>query len=182
MLDYQRIVDDVRSSLYSSGPEAAETVRAAAKAYGEACGEVNERLRRCNELLKAGLRSEAIQQCEVEPNLLDIVATLDFPERDYWVQLLNHHGVNVPGPLLLDVAADLNEAYAVEQPLETLLDRHRLLALAHSPLNMRIRTMRKLAEVDPLNPIWREDLMIFERQRHKDIQREASEAIASADA
>ncbi len=98
-------------------------------------------------MLKAGLRSEAIQQCEVEPNLLDVVATLDFPERDYWVQLLNQYGHPSSGPLLMDVAADLNEAYAEEQPLETLLDRHRLLALAHSPLRLRIKTLRQLADV-----------------------------------
>jgi hypothetical protein len=182
MLDYQRIVDDVRASLYATGTGASETVRAAAAEYAHAGDEINQRLRRCGELLKAGLRSEALQQCEILPNLLDVVATLDFPERDYWAQLCNYHGIFVPPPLQMDVAADLNEAYAIEQPLETLMSRHRLLALAHSPLKMRVKTLRDLAEVDRDNPIWREDLITFERERQKEIQQEAAGAAAKGDA
>ncbi len=181
MLDYQRIVDDVRSSLYASGPGAADTIRMSTADYSLACDEVNLRLRHCGELLKAGLRTQAIQQSEIEPNLLDVVSTLDFPERDYWTQLCAQYGVSVPPPLMMDVAADLNEAYAVEQPMETLLARHRLLALAHSPLKMRIKTMRELAQVDTDNPIWREDLMVFERERQKEIQREAKDAANAGD-
>ena len=106
------------------------------------------RLRKCGELLKAGLRSEAIQQAEMEPNLLDIVATLDFPEREIWTQFASQYGIVSPAPLPLDIAAELNEAYAIEQPLGALLARHRLLALARSPLRLRMATLREIAETD----------------------------------
>ena len=54
---------------------------------------------------------------------------------------------------MLDVAANLNEAYAVEKPLATLLQRHRLLAMSHGPIKLRVDTLRSLADADPENPI-----------------------------
>ncbi len=134
MFDYQRIVDDVRSALATAGPETVDFMRLAAADYMVACDEVNDRLRKCGELLRKGLRSEAIYLADLEPNLLDAVAALDFPEYDQWKQVASRLGILVPPPLQLDVAADLNEAYALEQPLATLLERHRLLALARAPL------------------------------------------------
>ncbi len=182
MLDYQRIVDDVRSSLFSNSPEGVDFLRSAAADYAVACDEINERLRRCGALLKQGLRSEAIQLAEIEPNLLDLVATLDFPEREQWVGVVGHYGIIAPPPLLLDVAADLNEAYAIEQPLAQLLRKHRLRALARAPLQKRISTLRKLALAVAINPIWREDLLVFEKERQKQLHEEVAEALKSADA
>ena len=87
MFDYQRIVDDIRSSLSSTSVEGVDFLRAATADYAVACDEVNERLRQCGALLHKGLRSEAIQLCEMEPNLLEVAASLDFPERSQWDQL-----------------------------------------------------------------------------------------------
>ena len=147
MIDYQRIVDEVRSSLFSNNAEGADFLRTAAADYSVAGDEINERLRRCGSLLKQGLRSEAIQLAEIEPNLLDLVATLDFPERQHWVDVLTLNGIVAPRPLMLDVAADLNEAYAIEQPLAELLRQHRLLALSRGPLKLRVNTLRKLCAI-----------------------------------
>ena len=163
MLDYQRIVDDVRSSLYSHNAEGLDFLRAAAADYSVGCDEVNERLRQCGALLRKGLRSEAIQLAEIEPKLLDAVALLDFPERDPWLELANRSGIAPPTSLMLDVAGELNEAYAVEQPLAALLQRHRLLALAHGPLSARIEVLRSLADGDAGNPVWQEDLQRLKR-------------------
>ncbi len=176
MLDYQRIVDDVRSSLYSHSAEGMDFLRAAAADYSVACDEINERLRKCGSLLRQGLRSEAIQHGEIDPNVLDVVAILDFPERDQWIELAKRNNIAPPTPLMLDVAAELNEAYAVEQPLAALLQHHRLLALAHGPLSTRIQVLRKLAELDANNPVWQDDLRTFEQERQKQIQAEVEAA------
>jgi hypothetical protein len=182
MLDYQRIVDDVRSSLYSHSAEGLDFLRAAAADYSVACEEVNERLRHCGALLRQGLRSEAIQLAEIDPNLLDVVAILDLPERDQWLDLAKRSSIAPPTPLMLDVAAALNEAYAVEQPLAALLQHHRLLALTHAPLPARIQTLRRLAQMDADNPIWQEDLRTFEQERQKQIQAEVEAAVRAGDA
>ena len=161
MLDYQRIVDDVRSVLWQDADNL-DFLRSAAADFLVACDETNDRLAAAAALLKQGLRSEAIRLCEVEPNLLDTVATLDFPEREQWNGLVAQYGIVAPPPLMLEWASVLNEAYALEQPLADLLRRHRLAALARGPLPVRIGLLRKLAECDADNPAWQEDLTVFE--------------------
>ena len=113
MLDYQRILDDVHAVL-DSGGDRPDLLRETAADYRAACEEANERLRRCEGLLRRGLRSEAIQQAETEPVLLDVVAQLDFSDRQAWCNLLAQHGIAPPPLLAIELAAELNEAYAVE--------------------------------------------------------------------
>ena len=81
---------------------------------------------------------------------------------------------------MLEWASVLNEAYALEQPLADLLRRHRLAALARSPLPVRIGLLRKLAECDADNPAWQEDLTVFERERQKELAGEIAEAQQAA--
>src|SRR5437868_150507 len=102
MLDYQHIVDDVRSSMFTSSVEGLDFLISAAADYSVACDEVNERLRKCGGLLRQGLRSEAIQLADVEPNLLDVVAVLDFMERRQWEEVIVHYGVAPPPPIMFD--------------------------------------------------------------------------------
>lgn len=175
MLDYQRTIDNIRSILGSVGVVFPDAMEAAADEYAQACEAANDRLRKCGKLLADGLRSEAIQQCEAEPNVLSLVATLDFPELHDWQMLLQSNGIQPPPPLLVDVAADLNEAYAQEQPMTVFLRRHRLLALRRAPLRDRISTLRRLADLDTGNPVWKEDLRDFERARLQEIGRLADE-------
>ena len=158
MIDDQRTIDNIRSILASAGPTSTESIWAVAVEYADASEAVNERLRRCGELLRDGLRSEAIQQCESEPNLLSLVATLDFPEFPSWTALLQSNGLAPPNALLVEVAADLNEAYAQEQPLLSVLRRHRLLALSRGPLRERISNLRRFAKLDTNNPVWQDDV------------------------
>jgi hypothetical protein len=176
MLDYLHIVDDIRSTLDSQSVDAVDFLRAAAADYSMACDEANQRLSQCGALLRKGLRSEAIQLCEIEPNLLDAVAILDFTERPEWIETAKRSGIAPPPPMLLDVAAALNEAYALEQPLAALLQRHRLLAMARGSLSERIHILRQLAELDADNPVWQEDLRIFENERLKQIQADVATA------
>ncbi|HMC64682.1 MAG TPA: hypothetical protein VKI65_07070, partial [Gemmataceae bacterium] len=71
MTDYQRIVDDIRSFLHSSDQTQSEALKEMAVAYAGACQEANQRLRRCDEFLQKGLRSEAVHFADAEPVLLD---------------------------------------------------------------------------------------------------------------
>ncbi len=182
MLDYQRIVDDVRSSLSCSDSDGLDFLRAAAADYSVACDEVNERLHQCGTLLRQGLRSEAIQLSNIEPNLLEGVALLDFPEREEWAETARRCGLASPPAPLLEIAASLNETYAIDQPLATLLQQHRLLALARGSLSARIQILRRLAELDLDNPIWLEDLETFEKERQRQIRTEVETATRSGDA
>jgi len=176
MLDYQRIVDHLRTCLTTITPDSIDILRMAVGDYAAACDEVNDRLRQCGTLLARGLRSEAIHLGETEPNVLDAVAALDFADRALLENAVDRYGMARPPELLLDVAAALNEAYALEQPLQALLHRHRLLSIGRSPLAMRLETLYALASADPENPVWREDVVTFEIERHKQIHEEVVDA------
>ena len=154
---------------------------ALASAYNEACSEINQRMGRCHRLLQQGLRSEAIQLADSEPRLLDAIAALDFPERADWDTLLQVYDLPSAPKLAVDHAQFLNEAYAQEDPLQELLRTHRRLALQRAPIRSRISTMRKLAAQDSNNPIWNDDLRVFEKARFREIQIEASQAAKDHD-
>ena len=66
-----------------------------------------------------------------------------------------------PPALALELAAELNEAYALERSLSGLLEQHRLLASARCPLKARIQVLRQLSELDAQNPVWRENLSAY---------------------
>jgi len=62
--EYQRVIDEIRFQLQSSDCELTDDLRQLASSYSAACRSVNQRLRRCGEFLRLGLRSEAIQFAE----------------------------------------------------------------------------------------------------------------------
>ena len=182
MPTYERYLDDIETAVYSPGSADPDLMRDAAAEYAEACAQANQRLREVGHLLQQGLRSEAIQVSEQEPNLLDLVTMLDFPELSQWCDLLQGWGMVTPPPLLIDIAAQLNQAYAEQVPLETVLRAHRMLALGRAPLTARIVTLQRILELDPHNVAWQEDLVNLQRARIKQIEPESQQALRRKDA
>jgi hypothetical protein len=152
-----------------------------ASEYTKLVKEVNDRLRACDKLLGRGLRAEAIQQCETDPNLLDLTAILDFPEAEYWSDYVSQYELPPIPELLVSIAADLNDAYAAEQPVARLLKLHRLHALALSPLSDRILILRELVDTDSDNSHWIEDLEKYELARQTQIEESLEEAFQRKD-
>ena len=181
MNDFQSVIDDIQSMLYSLAPPEAETVRPLATAYNAACRAANARLRRCGQMLDQGLRTEALQLCEMAPHLLDVAAALDFPESPQWRALLGELGIAGPPLLMTDVAADINQAYALDRPLSPLLRTHRLLAVARAPLSARIHVLRQIAELDPQRDVWDTDLREYEQTRLGQIDVETRSARQDGD-
>lgn len=181
MTDIRRTVDEIRFLLQDEMIDLTDQLRQCSADYIQQSREANIRLRKCEEFLNQGLRAEAIHDAEIAPNLLDLVAILDFPEREQFIQLLIAYSQPRPEPLLLDVAATLNEAYALHEPIERLLDRHRLYALARSPLNQRLEVLRSLAENDATASHWDRDIREMERARFREIESDSRAAIASGD-
>lgn len=181
MSDVQETVDDLRFILQREVIEDRPELWSLVRRYGSFCHEVNVRLRQCEKCLKQGLRSEAIQLAEVSPNLLDAVATLDFAERSQLQDVVDMYFEDPPEPLLLEVAAALNEAYALQEPLQKLLDQHRLLAIARRPLKERLAILRSLADTDSGTPHWNEDVVVMEKARQGEMETESRTAVASGD-
>lgn len=182
MSDCEQLIDQIRAFVQSADQTRTPALEALAVSFAEAGGEVGRRLSKCCSLLRQGLRSEAIQLAETAPRLLDQVAALDFPERAAWDEIVQLYDLLPAPPIPVESASFLNEAYAEEDPLQDLLRSHRRLALVRAPLSDRIRVMRKLATLDPNNPIWPEDLQTFERARFAQLDREVAQAEKAGDA
>jgi hypothetical protein len=181
MIDHHRLIDDIRSFLGSRDQTRSERLTGLARQYAEACAEANERLSRCGQLLLRGLRSEAIHLAEAEPRLLDVVALLDFPERDDWRGLVELYELPEAHELNLGTADALCAAYAEADPLQGLLRQHRRLALARAPLDGRIRVLRQIARQDAVNSIWADDLREYEKARLRQVRDEAGDALTRHD-
>lgn len=177
---HQRIIDEIRTIMYSEIDPDLDKLTALGKEYLKAIDEVNENLRTCDNLLQRGLRAESLQRC-LSTSLLDSVSILDFPEREQWSEFVFQGGLPTPPDLYIDRAADLSEAFATQQPLEPLMRLHRLHALARSPLRTRVSIIRKLHQRDPENPVWETSLQTFEKARHEQLTEELASAIQHKD-
>ncbi len=175
-MDAREVVDEIRSFLQSDDWRFDERLRELAQAYAELCREANRRLRQCEQLLQRQLKSEAVQLAEVEPKVLDLVAVLDFPERAEWDDVVVTYELPQAERLLTSVADELNRAYNDQLPLEQLLEKHRLLALARAPLAWRLAILRRLAQADPESFFWEDDIRDMERARLNQMQKQLAQA------
>lgn len=174
-------VDKIRRALEKRDGIAEEEMRPLATAYRDQVQQVNQRLDDAVMLLRKGLRSEAIQRVEMTPNALDTAAELEFPEWDDWNEILQFMGIPLPPKLNQDYVAQINEAIIESLPLEALLRRHRRLAIAKAPLSVRLRTLRQIARVDSKNPVWTDDVEVWEKSRLAQVDSELKQALERED-
>ena len=173
------ISDRIRKQLDQPDGVTAEALEPLAVEFDRESVQVNARLAECVDLLRKGLRSEAIQRAFMKPNILDWSAQLDFPEFEEWLDILKFYGITVPTLLDRDAAQQLQEAIVDAQPLDELLRQHRRLAIAKAPLSWRLKVLRTLVKTDSFNPVWREDQEQWETIRLKQIPGELKRAIES---
>lgn len=182
MADYLRTVEYLRDIRTAPVTAASDELRQAAAEYAQLCTQANERLRRCTTLLQQGLRSEALQLSNEEPNLLDLVAALDLPDASVWADICQQFDLPLPPPLQLDRAALINDAVNGAPSLEELLTRHRHLALERAPIRERLAVMRQVAQIDGTSSFWDKDIRAAERARIKEMRLECQAAVRDNDA
>jgi mono/diheme cytochrome c family protein len=171
MPDIEQDIVNIRSALMLMHPADRILAETAAR-YGAACALVNDRLRQSADLLRKGLRTEALQQAMIDPPVLDLFAQVDFPERESWLRYCQEQGLTQPPPLQDSLAVELNQAFAEADNLKEALRRHRTLALARAPLQRRLGVLWRLAKLDPLNAIWLKDVREFEKARLRELDDE----------
>jgi len=181
MADYQRVVEFLRDLRQAPVQAVTEEISQCAREYAELCVQANERLRRCSTFLQQGLRSESIHLAEENPNLLDLVAALDLPDPEEWADFCLNNGLPVPPSLQMDRAAQLNDAYAADQPMEHLMARHRYLALSRAPVRERLAVMRQITQLDPGNASWDKDIQVFENARLRELPTTFYNAVRNRD-
>ncbi|HEV7283123.1 MAG TPA: hypothetical protein VGN57_23150 [Pirellulaceae bacterium] len=179
--EIRRTTEEMRAAFAVSEVYDEAAAEALHERFVECVKAVNSRLKKCDELLRKGLRSEAVQECETAPNLFDLVNEIDVPEWSAWAQYVGELGLPPQPPLLLGVAEELNAAYEKSRSLEQLLRKQRLHALARSPLSVRLSVLRSIADRDPDNPIWREDQANYETARMRQLDAELTTQLLAKD-
>lgn len=157
------------------------SAEATADAYAVLTRRAGARLNRCASLLAQGLRSEAVQEAEAEPELLREIAALELPDDSAWGDACRRNGWALPETIRPDVAALLNRAYADEALVEPLLREYRLRCVVRAPLRARLAALRALAGVDRGNRLWHDALIELERARHREMRGEVRDALGDVE-
>lgn len=175
--EINELVNEIQQLLVSDAEASEEELMDLAGRHEDYVVETTKWLKSVDALLQKGLRSEAIELAEREPNLNEVVIALDFPELDAWNDLLAKHEMQPIPALPEGIAADLNDAYGVSAPVERLLQKHRTAALARAPLAHRLQILRRLAVADKDNPAWPQDIREFEKFRLTEVRNDLDAAI-----
>ncbi|MFP6752457.1 MAG: hypothetical protein VB855_12320, partial [Pirellulaceae bacterium] len=182
MYKYEKLIDDLIALMNTEVPDQ-DRAEELVPAYHNASETANERLYECEAMIRKGHRSEAIQLASQEPDLLDMVGLLAFPERDAyleWLQVLGYH--TMPPDLRVETARELNRQLAQELSLADLLRKHRLLALGRGPLEARLTILRQIQAWDQENPAWSEDITALEKARMREISEDIDSVEMSGNA
>jgi hypothetical protein len=184
MLDLDRfkeVIREIQDVLYGHVNLETDEVGSLHREYGVAVDEINTRLKRCCELLNSGQRSDALQECDVPPSLFEVVDVADFRERYLWGEFLAETDLPNPPELEKGLAEQIVTAVPQEARLKQLMTKHRLLALARSPLRLRLKVLREIQRKDPENKLWRPDIRGYEQLRLKEMKRESKAAADDSD-
>src|SRR6185369_14900692 len=91
--------------------------------YAEACHIANLRLQKCEAMIEAGDRPQAIQLAETVPNLLDLVTVLEFCGSDEWRSYCQQNALPVADRIDAHSVQALNDCFAqgitTDDPLYT---------------------------------------------------------------
>lgn len=129
---------------------------------------IDARLATCGELLRHGLRSEALGRAAEFPPLVETANLLDLASHPQWADWqLALSAQEIPAPVLprLDLVKALVKAQDECEALKPLLGRWRRMNLANASLPERIGLLRKLRKQDSNCEVWFEALREHEKQR-----------------
>jgi hypothetical protein len=181
-MDAVEIVEQIRSYLAVAGRPWNDELADLAAEYAGLCREANERLRRCGQYLRRGMRSEAVHLADCLPPLAEIVRCLQFPETEQWAAACHAAGMPAAAPLQAAELDNLESARAQEQVLQYWVARQRILALARAPVRERLSLARAIAEKDPDSPCWQSNIRDLESARLPEMHLEAKQAFRERNA
>jgi hypothetical protein len=150
--------------------------------FATAVADVNTSLSEVRDLLRRGLRDEALSMHDLE--LVSLARRLGTQDRADWVRVhgwLLEQGMPVPAEIDVATADDFEAAAEGVQALSHHLDTLRRLALERAPLEQRLAVLRELRSLDEDNPVWRAAIVDHERAAIEDFRRQIPRAKESRD-
>jgi hypothetical protein len=181
MHPYQQLIDELSMMVNDDRLLDEEQVERLCSQYRKAVNEVNRRLLDCDNLFQRGFKAEVVQEAERSPNLIDTVGMLDFTDLDLLRELVSTFQLDPLPAIRHDIAASINECYSGNQLVDRILRQFRLYSLSLAPLKDRLDLLRKLNMLDDSNVGWAEDVLVFERARISQIQKEIQSATKNRD-
>jgi hypothetical protein len=145
---------------------------------------IDARLAACGDLLRRGLRSEALGRADELPPLVETAELLDLSQHQNWsTWRVGLTAQQMPEPVKprLDLVAALKRAREEVQRLKPRLDRWRRINLSNAGLPEKIELLRKLRKADPSNEVWVETLREHENQRMMQIETDIRQATCDRD-
>jgi hypothetical protein len=163
---------------------APDTVRALLASRKEIVPVVDDRLIKCAELIRKGMRDEAASYAAEPPDLVQAATLLDISQHSRWkIWLAKLTELSIPAQLMprMDLVANLTKAHEELIRLKPLLHAWRRMNLANASLADRIAILRKLRKADPENELWFEALCEHQKQRIPSLERDVAAAVKSKD-
>ena len=175
------IIDAVKGVLSGATIDSASEL-ALAQEVVRACTDTRERLVRSVDLMRRGLRGEALVIIEVRPTLTEIAAALSVPIMLRWSARCAERGLPVPPLIDVDLVHEISEGVAeAEDPrVDQLMRRMRYQNLAHAPAYERLRTMWALRRID-IGAVYDEDVRAFEQAALKELMDRLRKSVESND-
>jgi len=110
LLETERLIRKISDFLQQGGnPDVAPRL---AEDYAAACHAVNLRLQQCEAMIRANDRHQAIQLAETAPNLLALIAILDFRLANDWRAYCQQNALAAPERIDSRAIQALNQCYA----------------------------------------------------------------------
>ncbi|MEO2032676.1 MAG: hypothetical protein ABGZ35_11380 [Planctomycetaceae bacterium] len=178
--EVRHVTDSIRRIIDESSEPADADMSRLYRNYTAFVESVNEELEECDNLLDRNQASDAVQRAE-RSNLLELVATLQFPDCEEWGDYTEERGYDRPLSLSVAAASRLSKCYGPAHQREPLLRELRWHSLAQSPLRLRLEVLWRLHEADSEPDTWEPDIVEFETERFEQIAVELEQADSSAD-
>jgi len=134
---------------------------------------IDQRLLKCDALLRRGLRDEALGYAHEDPPLVNAANLMNLERfgrscRD-WMEASRSAGILPPATPRMDLVKNLVDAEQAVSDLGPLLAKWRRLNIARAPLQQRIEALRALRARDGASAVWPQAIQALERHHIMEI-------------
>lgn len=177
MRNLEPLIAEINFILDSVDVPPANQLERIANWYSDEVDFLNDELLRTHQLFATGEKQKAFQTLlNGDPNLRENYRLIDFDRSNEWANFCTQQKITVPSEIEHDTFESLESALDDFAPVESLLERMRILVLGDAPAFSRHAILRLLCRRDPSNPAWKEDLLSLERFRIQRLPVEIAEA------
>ena len=153
LLKIQELIDQIHKFLKSNDLTDNSNSRKLHKEYLALCQEAKTRLDTCEQFMKQKLVTDAIAEANKEPKLREFIQILNFPEKDFFLDLCELYDWPKPESLSNVTLNELQNSSQTYDNMRHLLNEYR--TISRSDLHHEKRALlQKIIKNDPKNHEW----------------------------